>query len=317
MELQGVKILRISDLRRFFDLSEFWRQKEEFVRTVTNRGERVFFDNDNEINIFRCLKAWLINRTEILSGFKGEKELILRINGKDEVFQLGRLAEKVFKYRKDIKQKDLVGLTILYLLLGANDSDDIELEYPLFAAIISGKKSIGDFVPCDNDTEFDFLSFPEYPLERRIIANMNTRKTIIISNGSDRQTLEPGECVVGLFHNELCWKLLPHSVVDNVNHVSMRLFFDKRNKKPCLEIQRQKKIRPDIFPDVCSITIERGGFPVFLTIEGRLCFDESRCFQLKRSYDIYRQHDSGNQLIAFSRDESYNYTFITTQTIHR
>lgn len=312
MELQGIKILRISDLRRFFELDEFWRKRDEFIKMVGDPSKTFFFDNGNERDIYCLLREWMTKESEIPSIFQGDNTLIVKLATKDTSFSLGRMASEVSKYRRNIKNKDLIGLTLLYKLLGADREDsDIPLQYDFFTAIRTGKY-VGEFIGLYENEEFESTAMPVFPLSRHVIVNMNQSRTISIGCGKQKIELQSGECVIGLFCNDYCYRLLPHYISDSNNGITLILKINKYTKKPRLEIHKQDGVR--CVENVSSIAIENGGFPVYTTFDGEL-YCPPECFTLANEYDTFCNHNKDNLLLAFEISPEGGYYFYITNSI--
>lgn len=310
MVLQGVNILRISDLRRFFELADFWAQKEAFVKQIGDPEMSVFFDTELEKGLFRLLKNWLISDLGVSSFYKGNGLFVVNICGQDITFSLGRITLEYEKYKGKIRNKDLEGLTLLYLLLGANLNLDIELQYDIFAALKTGNY-VGEFIPCYGNLSLDSVSFPVYPLSRHVIANMSSIASIEVSAGVKALSLGPGDCVVGIFDsNNHCYKLFDNRMEDTSYGISLCLRFNYNTKKPYLKLD-SKYSGITNFEEVCSFALEKGGVPVYLTMDGMLHYSKA-CFALHSKYEIFKQHNPDEELLAFEVDSSNNYSFYTS-----
>lgn len=311
MEVQGIKILRISDLRRFFDLTDFWRQKEIFVKQVGDSEKSYFFNSGFEKCIFDLLKGWLISDLGVNSIYKGDGIFIVNVCGQDVRISLGRIALEYEKYRGTMRKKDLDGLTLLYLLLGANVNEDIELQYDIFAALKTGNY-VGDFIPCYDNQLFESSSVPQYPISRRIIANMKTNDLISVNNGIQRINLLPGDCVVGIFDvNDKCLRLLPNALSNMQYGISMKMRLNRHSKRPYLEIHTHVGV--ESLEDVSSIAFENGGTPVYSTLNGEMhCPQE--CFTLVNEYNVFRKNFS-EKMLAFEILPEGGYVFYTANLI--
>ena len=310
MVLQGVNILRIADLRRFFDLADFWRQREAFVKQVGDPETSIFFDTGLEKGLFGLIKNWIVSDLGVASIYKGDGLIVVNVYGQDVTFSLGRISPEYEKYKGKVRNKDLEGLTLLYLLLGANINSEIELQYDIFAALKTGNY-VGEFVPCYGNMSFMPISFPEYPLSRHIIANMSGIASIEISIGTIIAKLNPGECIIGIFDkNNCCYKVLSNKIEDPSVGISLCLKINYSTKKPFLKIDSKFNGTKNV-EAVCSIALEKGGLPVYLTMDGRMHYDKA-CFSLHSKYETFRQHNPDAELLAFDVDSSNNYSFFTS-----
>ena len=310
MILQGVNILRISDLRRFFDLADFWSQKEAFVSQIGDIGTSIFFDTELEKGLYLLLKNWLVSDLGVALIYKDDGLIVVNMYGQDITFSLGRITPEYEKYKGKVRNKDLNGLTLLYLLLGANVNSNIELQYDIFAALKTGNY-VGEFIPCYGNMSAKSVSFPEYPLSRHIIANMSSIATIEVSAGTKVLKLTPGDCVIGIFDsNNLCYKLFSNMIEDTGYGISLRLRINFNTKKPFLKIDSKYSGTKNI-EEVCSFALDKGGLPVYLTMDGEMHYDKA-CFSLHSKYETYKQHNPDVKLLAFDVDSSNNYSFFTS-----
>lgn len=312
MKLQGVNILRITDFRRFFELAEFWMHREEFTTLANSFLASLFCDNEEEQCLFDAVRNWCAGHT-VMAELK-EQELILQDGIKDcKHFFLGRLAPAIATERNQLGPKDLIGLTALYLLLGADKKgSDIPLQYSMLATLQTGNV-VGEFMPLFDNCEFSIINDYIAPAKCCTIANMHPDIPITVTAGNSVVTLNKGECIVGLFCNNSCYKLLPNKQVDPKSSVGMRLVYNPTTHKPCLRISHSGVV--DTIEGVSSIILERGGYPVYTTMDGILHFDHN-CFSLKQSYDTLCTHIPNVKLLAIEQDTNENYTFYTQDDLY-
>ena len=313
MEIQGIKILRISDLKRFFDLPDFWLHKEDFLKI----DRTLFFDNEMELKLYSKIRNWLIKGEKV--GNFVDNKLVVTLESDEatkksetRAYSLGRLLPEVVKFKDRMANKgDLEGLTLLYILLdAASPKSEIELQYDLFAGFMS-EEVMADFIPCYTNRVFEGTSIPCFPIKRHVIANMNSKESIVISHVSEEIILAAGDCVIGLFDsNQRCYKLLSHSVNDDINGFSLCLKINKISKNPYLKLESRRYGTKSI-EGVCSIAIEKGGYPVYMTMDGNLHYDDEKCFALNQKYESVRVNNQNEELIAFEVDSSYNYSLYT------
>lgn len=224
--LQGVIILRVSDLRRFFDFDEFMSKKDEFIkifRSEINRKKEwkpYFVDNSEDALLLKNLCLWLENPTlELVNVKLGDATFEIKgIEGDIHTYPLGRLVPCVKDARQRMINKDVVGLTLLYLLLHANQSDsDVNVVYR--------KAEARGFIPC---YESQFLN----PLDNMgdavdfnytVYANMHPDDVIQVVCGRQLKNLAPRECAVGISCNGQCRELLENVVSDTNSRMTMRL----------------------------------------------------------------------------------------------
>ena len=90
MVLQGVIILRISDLIRFFDLAEFWQFKEGFCKLLKSDEHGCFFDTKEQKYLANEVMEWLQDREPRVTV--NNDCLVISVDGNDCRLPLGRLA---------------------------------------------------------------------------------------------------------------------------------------------------------------------------------------------------------------------------------
>lgn len=310
MQLQGVNILRISDMKRFFELADFWRQRIIFIKQIGNPETSIFFDTELEKRLFSLIKNWIMSDIGIASVYKGDGLFIINEFGQDANFSLGRIKPEYEKYKGKIRNKDLDGLTLLYLLLGANVNSDIELQYDIFVALKTGNY-VGEFISCYNNLSINPVSFPEYPLSRHIIANMSDTVSIEVSSGSKVLELAPGDCIIGILDkNGHCYQLFANKIEDIDYGISLCLRINKYTKRPFLKIDSKFDGTKNI-EEVCSFALEKGGLPVYLTLDGELHYSKT-CLSLHSKYETFKHHNPNVKLLAFDLDSSNNYSFFSS-----
>lgn len=321
MKLQGVIILRVTDLRRFFDLTEFWQQRDDFVEMIKQGRLDVFCDTEDERTLCLMVRNWI----SIHRGKNGA-ELPVEIkdctlcftDGSNKTFSLGLLDKFVEKIKGQLPQKDLVGLVCLYLLLGANKvSSGIKPEIRIFRKQTSGEPSVNDedkYIPLYGDCEFKSIDTAEYPFTRRVIANVSKNK-INVKYGESIVELSPDECAVALFCNaNQCYKIFPH-IADNHDGLKLCLKIDKSTGEPYLEEHNNGLMEPKRTPNVYSIAIEDGIAPVYVDLYGKLHFD-SDCVPLSSYYAKFLKNAQEKDILAFERKGSGSFVFYTKNKIY-
>lgn len=306
MKLQGVIILRLPDLRRFFTLEEFYSDRTNFLSLVDSAEKRAFFCDDPRQQSL-CLQVvnWLQDKSPDVLLKDGE--LILKVDGSDMHLPLGRIAKYVAEYSKSFREKDLKGLVALYLMLGAEQTDsDIEIQF--FPISTDNKQYIGPFVTLYDDFIFPMVSKPEPPIERKMIINRNRERNIHVSCGD--KTIDLGrndDVIVGLFTKEGCYRLLPNRLQDSDRNITLHLRLSPSAMAPTLEIHRPQKMEK--IPDVYAIALE-GGSPVYVDGAGDMVFDE-RCVGLNMSYDTLQTKISpDDKLLAVEKIDASSYRYV-------
>lgn len=300
MRMQGVIILRVSDFRRFFNLPEFWKKREEFLKLAKSELAGIFCDNEDEQVLFEALKNWCSGR--VLRAELKSEELIVEngIMGSKHFF-LGRLGAEVKSCRALLGPRNLIGLTVLYLLLGANRKDSkIPLEYSLLASLQTGNV-VEDTVLLFSDRTFESTDTFVAPLRRCVIANMHEGQ-VSVKAGQRIVILNAGECVVGLFCGNACYRLLPNVAMDDVSSRWVRLWMNPKTYRPSLKISNQESIE-----GISSFWVEPGVGVAYTTFDGKVHFDENSCYLLKTRLDSFYRSRPNDKLLAIEVDEGRNY----------
>lgn len=321
MKLQGVIILRVTDLRRFFDLTEFWQQRDDFVEMIKQGRLDVFCDTEDERALCIMVRNWI-------SIHRGKKDAVLLAeikdctlcftDGSNKTFPLGLLDKFVEKIKGKLPHKDLVGLVCLYLLLGADKiGSGIKPEMGISRKQTSGEPSVNDevkYIPLYGDCEFKYIDAPEYPFTRRVIANVSQNK-ITVKYGESIVEFSPDECAVALFCNaNQCYKIFPH-IADNHDGLKLCLKIDKSTGEPYLEEHNSGLMEPKRTPNVYSIAIEDGIAPVYVDLYGKLHFD-SDCVPLSSFYAKFLKNAQEKDILAFERKGSGSFVFYTKNKIN-
>lgn len=330
IKLKGVIILRISDFRRFFDLGEFFFKKEDFislfkqeiyrrVESPTKPLEEYFFVNDaKEFLLLQKTYDWLINPSKELLKVKMDKtEVKIEANdGNLFVYPLGRLKDYIEDVRKQnqLTNKEILGLTLLYLLLNANESNsDINIIYDNALGNINvTKKDIKEFEFCWEDIELEKIESPIFPLRRCVLINKNMTKDIKVRFRDKELLLKPNECVVGLFSQNKCLILLDNVVSDYNSNVTLKLSVNGSSPIPRCEIHSATGI--NYIKDVSSIAMEPDGDIIYSTFDGKINYNHNS-FRLDLRINSFLKKDYSSDLIGFKKDISGNYIFYTTNKI--
>lgn len=298
LTLNNIIILRNVDLKRFFDVEEFWIQRNAFFDIVKERTADIFFDTEKEKECYALFYMWSTQKGTIQAEVKNNI-LYARIGSMDKIYPLGRLASAFQATSETLSMKDRIGISFMYLMIGADNVDsDIDIRYDLFASTTGSKNGIpsSPFVIKHEDWHIPHKDI-SFPLHRKVIANKSNHSITIIS-GEQHTTLQPQECVIGLFTSDGCYKLLPHHIVSPDGGLQLRLICG--NNCANLEIHQTNKVRT--ITNVCSIAIEAGNSIVYLKEDGELVYDNA-CFELKSKYSIFVKHYNKSDLIAIERKQ--------------
>ncbi len=328
--LQGVIIFRISDFRRFFDWGEFWSKKEEFISLFRNeinrctetpgkKAEEYFFvNNEAEFCLVQKLYEWLINPDKDLLGVRLEMDelKIDTITGAPQTYSLGRLKQEIINVSKQnlLTSKAIKGYTLLYLLAEANKQDsDVVIEYgnPLHNNADS-VQSVKEYNRCWGDVILEPAESIEYPLRRCAFVNVNTNKEIRIIFGEQVINIGPKECVVGLFCNNKCYKMLPNTLTGHNSRVTLVLKSSMATGSLLLEIHNPDRI--DVVENVVSIGLDSNEKPVYLSSDGKVHY-ERKNFILEQHYNGFCNSYDASGIIAievnndnltiYTRDRKY------------
>ena len=321
--LQGVVILRISDFRRFFEWGEFWVKKEDFIslfRSEINRRvesqtkpqeEYYFVDSDAEFYLMQRLYVWLVNPDKELQRIKLDStELKIETNfGDTQVYPLGRLQGEIenIKKQNQLTKKTIIGYTLLYLLLGANDrKSDINVKYDEYftnnkSEVVS---SIREYNRCWGNIVLEPAINIEYPLRRCVFINVNPDKKITIQLGEQNVDIESKSCVIGVFCGNKCYKLLPSILTGSNNQITLMLKPNLVKNVIQLEIHKPDKDNPDVVEDVVSIGLDENEKPIYLYSNGEIYIEKDN-FTLQEVYAGFRQTSDEAQIIAVDTTGDY------------
>ena len=319
--LQGVIILRVTDFRRFFDWEEFWIKKDSFIALWRNENYRKFFvNNEKEYYLVLRFYEWLLNPNKELQKIKLEStELkIENCTGDTLVYPLGRLQDEIEKTKKQnqLTNKTIVGYTLLYLLLGANErNSSIVIDFSSTSNNGSKDSSheIKEFEARWDDVVLDKIDQPVFPLRRCVIINKNQSKTISVTRGGNSILLRPNECVVGLFCDNKCLQLLDNVASDYDSKVSLKLSVKGTSLMPICEVHRSTGIQ--YIESVASIAVEADGSIVYSTMNGDICYNKD-CFSLDLRITSFKEKEYSKDLLAFKKNSSGNYIFYCKNKIN-
>jgi len=315
MKIQGIIILRITDLIRFFDLNEFWRQRAEFREIITSRSSQLFFDTDRQrLLAGRIIGMWLDGKFRQQGVSLDANRLTLYDNGSPTAMLLGRLAPYVEKARETLKTTDLIGLTALYLMLGANDAaSDIHPDYEGFASMLSGRL-IGDFIAISDDTEFPFAGYaPEPPFDLKYIANLNVPRPLVVRCGIMSETLEQGRCLTAVFSGEQCVALLPRKVSDASLRIEAELWANAHTR--CADaVVHDASTQKRIIPGVTSLWLEPGYGLAYTSVDAAPSYPANATACRWRLTDYAESHPD-RKILAVLSNEPQNYILYTSEHI--
>ena len=317
--LQGVIILRITDFRRFFNSYEFERKKQDFLSLFqkeiqrhtgcdkdTLQSKHFFVDTDEEYYLLQKYVQWLLNPdAELLNVTLKDTELKIVVDVDDKrIYPLGKLQTIVSEKRNVINPKVLIGYILLYLLLNLHQEDIVGLECTFGEK--TNSSSIQKFNYCTEDIKLASTSL-EFPLRRCTFVNVSEQPIKVkLDNNSVR--LEPNECVIGIFCENKCYKLLPNNLKSNHTDTSLKLISDGINDTVTLEMRRP--IGSELIPNVVSIGFDDYDHPIYMTNGNIINPDEAPMIEL--SIQHLRQYSK--EAIAFELNGGH-ITLYTTDRI--
>lgn len=315
MKINGVIILRNPDLKRFFDLSTFWNERESFVTLIDQRcgldsthGSDVFFDNDEEHSLYKyVVRPWMLNE-KFSSAIEDDCIFSYWVNESEKrSLRLDRLSIFVAKANNqaEISKRHLLGLTGLYLMLGANsESSNITPNFNSFIELKTGVM-IDNVILLSSNRTIKYEHKVDFPITCRILANVSDTN-ISISTDKSIILLKPGQCVTGIFHNQICHKLFPNSIMNYESNSSMVLNFNTEKNTTFLSVAKRGKVIDNI-EDVTSFTFDNNGSPIYTTLDGKLHIPTDDFTETQKLIGFQNKH-SGVPILAVENNKgSLNY----------
>ena len=100
-----------------------------------------------------------------------------------------------------------------------------------------------------------------YPLSTKPIVNISETR-ITVKAGKQTVELNKGECVIGVFHQDKCYKLLPKDGKND--HTELSFQFDPKAQCTCLHIKDIRKDKTEditeVIKNVISFYIDKYGY---------------------------------------------------------
>lgn len=226
---------------------------------------------------------------------------------------MGRLQGGIenIKKQNQFTNKTIVGYTLLYLLLGANDrKSQFKIDFDLSTK--SNDYVIKEFEPRWDDVILDKIEQPVYPLRRCIIVNKNQNKDISVICGKNSVSLKTNECVIGLFCGDKCLLLLDNVASDYDSKVTFKLSIKGTSLIPICEVHRSTGV--EYIEGVSSIAVDADGNIVYSTMDGDVCYNKD-CLSFDRRISSFKEEEYSKDLLAFKKDSSGNYIFYCKNTI--
>lgn len=270
MILNDERITRINSLRipGVFDFVSFWEQRNEFIELVTSLGNlnKDFFNTEEEQMLGSVVCNFLdddLLYAKFTSYIENSKLLIPRgshIHGTyhENSITLGAtLAEKYIQLQQEIpnNRKFAVGLIALYKMLGQEFESRLDVHQCL--GVLGKVDVIGPCIFLANGIKLAMIEEIAYPLSTKSIVNLSNGK-VKIEAGKQTIELDTGECVIGIFHQDKCYKLLPRKGKNDNTELYFR--FDQRTQCTCLHIADRRKNGTEVIENVVSFFIDKYGY---------------------------------------------------------
>lgn len=297
MKLNGVIILRITDFRRFFDFVSFWGQKEKFIQLVKPLGrvDHYFFDTDKEKILGSVVCKWIEGRPELCVAEITNNALVITVGLEKVSYPLNNKLKQVYDLLKqnNVKPLQTVGLLALYKILGADNEDSgitISVSECLRTLNIGEVDFQESYIPLVADKEIPFCKKEYFPLVAKTIVNKSGKSIRLIHDGKSVE-LRPQQCIVGVFHENECYKLLQR-IGKNQQDI-LELSFNDSNKNTDLIITNVLTGQRNI-ENVISFYIDDLGY-TYVKSDGECVVDKKAHWNI---YSTLRNlHFSDNEFI--------------------
>ncbi|WP_455624479.1 hypothetical protein [Parabacteroides sp.] len=322
MILNGVEILKFQSLRipDAFTFPAFWEQRDEFLELAWNREKRTvvktfFRDSERELGnvVCECLDRTIAEvKYFIKEGtlFRRGRSSLNEPN--KEIIALGDpLRSKYEELQKKCSARSkmtIMGLIALYKLLEMAGVDcDLDVDECL-RILESKPNDLGGFyVRCDKDLTLTGMKEPVYPLEVKVLVNTSDNP-IKITKGEETICLSTSDCVVGIFHEKDCYKLLPRKGENKC--VMLSILYSQEDYRIYLQVLDKKTGKARRMEDVVSFYINKYGY-AYVTKEGKVIIPESERFNMYSLQFILRYFQERHIIaITCADDEGLNYDFI-------
>ena len=323
MKINGIIILRNTDLKRFFDLSTFWNEKNSILELIDQRSgiksdkdKDIFFDNEEEFSLYKnVVRPWLLNKE--FSAMIDNDYFCYCTNSSDNQtvnVKLGKMAKHIVKAKQEteINERHILGLTGLYLMLGINEQNsEILPDFNNFVEMKTGVM-IDRIVKLSTNLTIEFNHHIEYPITSRTLANISdTSITLYIDKRAI--ILEPNQCITGIFHNQICHRILPNSFKDYDNVRSLDLLFNREKTAPFLNLAERGNIINTIL-NVNSFAFDNNGFPIYTTLDGELHIPDND-FTENQQMEGFKELYPGVPILAIENNKG-NLIYYTSNFIY-
>ena len=296
MIMNGEEIINIGSLRipGVFDFASFWRQREAFRALIRQGGalNEAFYENESERELLQIVDKWLdnsqIGMNYRIEGGKLCKRGNLLQKENVPIVDLGEVLTRKYE-RLHARSTDPrfagksyhrmeCGLIALYRLLGDDLIQAFDVDACLNIIAPELGTNAGFCLLCGMDTSFSQLQEIAYPCEA--------------------VELLPEECVVGVFHEEACYRLLPRMGENERVHLNIR--YNWAQGRVCLSILDKRTGSEEEVKDVISFYIDEYGY-AYVTKEGKVVIPDSERYNMYPLKSAYRFH-SDDSVIAVYMD---------------
>ena len=316
MILNGEEIINIGSLRipGVFDFASFWRQREEFRALIRQGGtlNNAFYENEEERELLQIVDKWLDNSQIGMNYLVKDGKLCKRGNLlQKENVPIADLGETLTRKYERLHARSIdprfagksyhrmeCGLIALYRLLGDDLIQAFDVDACLNIIAPELGTNAGFCLLCGMDTSFPQLQEIAYPLAPKVIVNTSHQSIRIQIGTNEAVELLPEECVVGVFHEEDCYRLLPRTGENERVQLSIR--YNWAQGRVSLSILDKTTGSEEEVKDVISFYIDEYGY-AYVTKEGKVVIPESERFNMYPLKSAYRFH-SDDSIIAVYMD---------------
>ena len=316
MILNGEEIINIGSLRipGVFDFASFWRQREEFRALIRQGGtlNNAFYENEEERELLQIVDKWLDN-SQIGMNYRIEGGKLCKRGNllQKENVPIADLGETLTRKYERLHARSIdprfagksyhrmeCGLIALYRLLGDDLIQAFDVDACLNIIAPELGTNAGFCLLCGMDTSFPQLQEIAYPLAPKVIVNTSHQSIRIQIGTNEAVELLPEECVVGVFHEEDCYRLLPRTGENERVQLSIR--YNWAQGRVSLSILDKTTGSEEEVKDVISFYIDEYGY-AYVTKEGKVVIPESERFNMYPLKSAYRFH-SDDSIIAVYMD---------------
>lgn len=218
MKLNDVIILRNTDLKRFFDFPAFWSRRFEFLHMAKPGGviDPYFFDSNEECMAGAVVCSWIeaAGRPDRFVS-RIEEGAVRLVVGREELIQLNEPLREINGRLQglNIPKMHITGLISLLKMLGADEPlSHMAINASEYLRVLKiGEPDFSEaYIPLASNATILQCTRECFPLVAKPIVNIS-QTPIRLTHGGRVVTLAPGQCIVGIFHDDRCYKLLPNT----------------------------------------------------------------------------------------------------------